>query len=250
VQGLGGDSYSYRLTVHQPRPDFRLSVNPRNPNIPAGGAIPLTVTAARLDGFDGAIDVALPDLPAGVHATPAAIKPGQVTTTVILTADPDAKLAAAPLRVTGKAGAIERTADPEDRLKLIALMPRPDLLMTAETKEVTLEPGGTAEIAVSVARQSGFQGRIPVEVRNLPPRVRVLDVGLNGVLITEDETRRSFTIEALPSAEPGEQLVYVSGQIETRSGQQSSYAAPQAVRLKVTEARSTRPSTHLPPTPR
>jgi hypothetical protein len=61
----------------------------------------------------------------------------------------------------------------------------------------------------------------------------VLDVGLNGVLITEDEVRRSFTIEALPSAEPVDQLIYVSGAIETRSGQQSSYAAPQAIRLHV-----------------
>ena len=74
---------------------------------------------------------------------------------------------------------------------------------------------------------------MPVEVRNLPPHVRVLDVGLNGVLITEDESRRSFTLEALPIAEPGEQLIYVSGQVETRSGQQSSYAAPEAIRLRV-----------------
>jgi hypothetical protein len=105
--------------------------------------------------------------------------------------------------------------------------------MTAETKEVTLEPGGTAEITVSIARQADFHGRVPVEVRNLPPNVRVLDVGLNGVLITEDESRRSFTLEALPMAEPGEQLIYISGQVETRSGQQSSYAAPEPIRLRV-----------------
>jgi hypothetical protein len=112
-------------------------------------------------------------------------------------------------------------------------MPRPDLVMTAETREVTLEPGATAEIAVSIARQPDFRGRVPVEVRNLPPRVRVLDVGLNGVLITEDESRRSFTLEALPTAEPVDQLIYVSGTVETRSGQPSSYASPEAIRLHV-----------------
>jgi len=99
---------------------------------------------------------------------------------------------------------------------------------------VTLAPGGKAEITVSIARQGDFRGRVPVDVRNLPPRVRVLDVGLNGVLITEDQSQRSFTIEALPSAEPVDQLIYVSGDIETRSGQQSSYAAPEAIRLRVT----------------
>jgi hypothetical protein len=56
---------------------------------------------------------------------------------------------------------------------------------------------------------------------------------LNGVLLNEDETRRSFTIDALPNAEPVDQLIYVSGAIETRSGQQNSYAAPQAIRLRV-----------------
>jgi hypothetical protein len=123
-------------------------------------------------------------------------------------------------------------ANPEDHLKLISLMPRADILMTAETKEITLEPGGSAEITVSIARQGDFRGRVPVEVRNLPPRVRVLDVGLNGVLLNETNPRRSFT-DALPNAEPVDQLIYVSGAIETRSGQQNSYAAPQAIRLRV-----------------
>jgi hypothetical protein len=234
AESLGGQNYGYRLSVRHPRPDFRLSVNPRNPNVPAGGSIPLTVTAQRLDGFDGPIEVSLRDLPPGLNAAPAVIQPGQNATTLTLSAAVDAKLAsAAPLQVAGKAGTIERVANPDDRLKLIALMPHPDLVMTAETKEVTLEPGGTAEITVSIARQGDFHGRVPVEVRNLPPYVRVLDVGLNGVLITEDESRRSFTIEALPMAQPVEQAIYVSGQVETRSGQQSSYAAPEGIRLRV-----------------
>jgi hypothetical protein len=234
VQGLGGEEYAYRLTVRAPRPDFRLSASPRNPNVPLGGSVPVTVTATRLDGFDDPIDVALLELPAGLHATHGIIPRGHVSATLILSADGAAKLdAAAPLKVAGKAGALEHLANPDDHLKLIALTPRPDITMTAETREVRLQPGGTAEITVSIVRQGDFRGRIPVEVRDLPARVRVLDVGLNGVLITEDETRRTFTIEALPSAEPVDQLIYVSGAIETRSIQQSSYAAPQAIRLRV-----------------
>ncbi len=238
VQGLGGDRYAYRLTARHPHPDFRLTVNPKNPNVPAGGAIPVTVTALRMDGFDGPIDVSLSDLPPGFHASKGVIAPGQVSTTLALTADANAKLeTAAPLKATGQASiagaTVARAANPEDHLKLISLMPRADILMTAETQEVTLEPGGRAEITVSIQRQGDFRGRVPVEVRNLPPRVRVLDVGLNGVLLNEDESRRSFTIDALPNAEPVDQLIYVSGAIETRSGQQNSYAAPQAIRLHV-----------------
>ena len=74
---------------------------------------------------------------------------------------------------------------------------------------------------------------MPVQVLNLPPRVRVLDVGLNGVLITEDEQERTFRIEALASAQPVDQLIYVGGLVETRSTLQNSYAAIQPVLVKV-----------------
>jgi hypothetical protein len=250
VQGLGGDTFAYRLTVRPPRPDFRLSISPRNPNVPAGGAVPLTITAFRMDGFDEPIEVSLQDLPPGLHATPAVIGRGQVSATIALSADADAKLTAAfPLKAAGRAtssghAALEHAANPEDPLNLISLMPHPDILVTPETKEITLEAGSTAEITVSIARQNGFQGRVPAEVRNLPPHVRVLDVGLNGVLITEDESRRSFTIEALPMAEPVDQLIYISGNIETRSGQASSYASPQAIRLHVKPKQTTVAAAH------
>jgi len=234
VQGLGGENYAYRLTARHPHPDFRLTVNPRNPNVPAGGTIPVTVTALRIDGFDGPIDISLADLPSGLHASTGVIAPGQVSATIALSADSNARLdAVAPFKAIGKAANVVHVASPEDHLKMIALMPRADILMTTETKEITIEPGGSAQIAVSIARQGDFRGRVPVEVRNLPPRVRVLDVGLNGVLLNEDESRRSFTIEALPNAEPVDQLIYVSGFVETRSGQQNSYASPQAIWLHV-----------------
>ncbi len=234
VRNLGGQDYGYRLNIRPPRPDFRLAVNPRNANVPAGGSIPVTVTALRLDGFEGKIDVKLEDLPAGFTGTPGVIQSGQVSTTLLLSAAEDTKLAsAAPLKVAGTANSITRYADPDDKLKLIALMPKADILLKSETKVVELEPGGTAEVSVSLTRQNGFGGRVPVEVRNLPPRVRVLDVGLNGVLLNEDETKRSFTLEALPSAEPMEQLIYLSGTVETRSPLQNSYAAGTPILLRV-----------------
>ena len=234
VRSAGSDEHAYRLNIREPRADFRLAVNPRNPNVPAGASIPLTVTALRLDSFDGPIEVALEGVPAGFHATRNTIQPGQASTTVLLSADTGAKLSqAVPLTVVGKGGSVTRYANPEDKLKYIALMPQPDVVMTTETKEVTLEPGGTAEVSVSIARQNGFGGRVPVEVRNLPPRVRVLDVGLNGVLINEDETKRTFVLEALDSASPVDQEIYVAAKVETRSPLDTSFAAPQSIRLKV-----------------
>jgi hypothetical protein len=208
-----------------------------------GGAVPITVTALRLDEFDAPIDVELTDLPAGLHATKGVIAAGQVSTTLLLSADPEAKLErAAALKVKGSASvgaaAKIRFANPEDHLKLIALMPAADISAMAETKVVEVEAGKKAQVAVRIQRHNGFGGRVPIEVRNLPPRVRVTDVGLNGVLINENEDHRSFTIEALPSAEPMEQLIYVSGLVETRSPQQNSYAAPTPILLRVKPATS------------
>lgn len=229
--------HSYRLTIRDPEPDFRLSMSPRNPNVPRGSSMPVTVTVFRMDDFDGPIDVEIPNLPAGLRSTKATFGKGHMFTTILLTADAAADWKTAPFDVIGKAvingKPVSHHADPEARLKMVALMPKPEILMTAETTEVTVQRGGTAEVFVHVVRQGDYGGRVPVEVRNLPPRVRVLDVGLNGVLINESESRRSFVIEALPSAEPGDQIIYVSGKVETRSPQESSYAAPQAILLKV-----------------
>jgi hypothetical protein len=234
VRGLHGDEYAYRLTVRAPTPDFQLSVTPKNPNLPKGGRIPLTVTALRMDDFDGAIDgaidVSLEDLPAGIHAGKGTIAPGEISTTLLLSADAGATLlGAAPLKVSGRAQIAGRTmahaASPSDALKLISLAPTADVFMTAETTHVEIEPGGTAKVTVSIKRNNGFGGRVPVEVRNLPPGILVTDVGLNGVLLNENEERRSFTLEALPSAQPITQPIYVSGNVETRAaGQQNSFA--------------------------
>jgi hypothetical protein len=234
VRGQGGNDYAYRLTLRDPKPDFRLTVNPKNPNVPRGGTIPLTVTAFRMDGYEGPIEVTLENLPDGLRASKAEIGAGQVSATVLVSADESARLAiAAPLTVKGTAGNIAHYANPDDKLKLISLMPQPDVAIVATTREVTLEPGGTAEISVKVKRQNGFSGRVPVQVMNLPPRVRVLDVGLNGVLLNETDTERTFVIEALPSAEAIEQYVYVSGAVETRSNLQNSYAANEPILVKV-----------------
>jgi len=238
VRKLTGPDYAYRLTVRHPSPDFTLSVSPRNPNVPVGGRIPITVTALRQDEFDGPIEVSLKDLPTGLHATRGTIAAGQTSTTLLVSADEEAKLdRAVPLAVAGRARLAgvweERWANPEDKLKLISLMPKPDIVMMAETKEVVLEPGGTAEVEVSIQRNNDYGGRVPVDVRNLPPGVRVLDVGLNGVLINETENRRKFVLAALTNAQPIEQAIVVAGEIETRAdAQQTSYAA-QPVILKV-----------------
>jgi len=238
VRGLDGEDFAYRLTVRPPSPDFTLSVNPRNPNVPIGGRIPVTVTALRLDDFDGPIEVAMEDLPAGLSATKGVIEPGQVSTTLLLSAEENAHLdSAVPLKVSGKAQDGSRQlahwANPDDKLKLIALSTKPDIEMEAKTREVVLEPGKTATVEVAIQRHNSFGGRVPVEVYNLPPRVIVTDVGLNGVLIHEKDDHCTFVLQALPNAEAADQPIVLSGNIETRADDQQSEYASAPIRLKV-----------------
>ncbi len=231
VRGLKGDAFAYRLTVREPVPGFRLGVSPHNPNVPAGERIPLVVTALRLDDFDGPIPVSVQNLPRGLHATEGRIEPGQTSTTLLLSADADAKIETAVPLVVKAANGTE--ADPADRLKMIALMPRPDVHMLSEARHVTIQPGGRAEVHVSIQRNNGFAGRVPVEILNLPPGVRVIDIGLNGVLINEDEQKRSFTLEALPTAEPLTQPLIVAAAVETRAGGQQNAFAGEPIELHV-----------------
>jgi len=58
---------------------------------------------------------------------------------------------------------------------------------------------------------------VPCKIRNLPPGVRVVNVGLNGVLVTETQTSRTFTLHAEDWAKPITQPIYVVGEVESNS---------------------------------
>jgi hypothetical protein len=247
VRGNLAKAQPYRLTARRPEEDFRISFTPANPNVPPGSAVPLNVSVRRIDGFRGPISVSVEGLPPGITASPAVVAPDQVFTTILLKSENDLKAAngkAFPITVKGHAVTnggkqLARTANPEDRLKLVSTMPTPDVRMAAITKVVEIEAGGEAQVSLSVERMNGFKGRVPVAVLNLPPAVRVADIGLNGVMVNEDETKRTFTLYALPTAEGMEQVIYVAGNVETRSPQQNLFAAPEAILLRVKPAKKT-----------
>ena len=239
THGRSGEDFSYRLALRPPREDFRLSADPRAPNIPQGERVPVRVTAFRDDGFDGSIHVAVEDLPPGIHADDTVIPSGQMVATIMLHADTDSAIGAAfPLKIRGTARIdgkwVTKSANPADTLQFVSVTAPADIVITTDKREVVLEPGEDARIRVSVTRKNGFAGRVPVEVLNLPPHTDTPEVGLNRIMITEEENARTFSIRALPGAQPLEQLIYVSGIVETRSPQPTSFTAEPIV-LKIVE---------------
>jgi len=235
VKGRKGPELTYHLSLRAPRPDYQLSLKSPIANVPAGGRVPVTVVAARLEGYEEPIHLAVRNLPAGLHATEATIPPGEFSATLVLSADPDLRLEhPVPLIVKDDKG---REASDGDRLRLIALTTPSDIQFSAKTREVRLTPGSKAEISVELHRSNGFAGRVPVEVRDLPQEIVVSNVGLNGVLINETETTRTFTIEALPNAQPVEQTIVVSGRVETRAAAQENTFAAEPIRVIVQPAK-------------
>src|SRR5262249_56879264 len=110
-----------------------------------------------------------------------------------------------------------------------ALIAAGDIVTTTEESAVTLKPGGTVKLTVNIERRGKFAGRVPVDVRGLPHGVKVLDIGLNGVLITERETRRTFVLYAEPWVEPTQHPFVV---VARQEGKNTEHAA-KSVQLNV-----------------
>jgi WD40 repeat protein len=231
ARGEGGKAHAYRLTVRPPRPDFTVSFSPTAPVVTRGGATALRVNVQRIDEFDGPIALELLDLPTGFEAPRTDVPAGENNTVFALHASEKATVPAkqSPLRLRAKA----TIAGKEVVREVVGGVPRlvgpGDIVTTTEQSEVTLAPGGEVKVTVTVQRRDPKVGRIPLDVQGLPHGVRVLDVGLNGILITPGETRRTFVLYAEPWVRPMSHPFVVLARREDRG---TEYAA-RSVLLRV-----------------
>lgn len=232
AHGHGGPAYGYRLTVREPRPDFTVSFNPTAPQVWKGGALPITVSVNRTDEFDGPVRVTLENLPAGFEAPPTFIEAGQLSTTFALYAaatavDPPANTA--PPKLVARATIAGKEVVREVIGGLPKVIDPGDLVTTTVVGDVTIAPGGEAKMLVKIDRRNGFKGRVPLEVRGLPYGVRVMDIGLNGILVTERDTEREVVIFAEPWVPAMDHPFVV---LAKREGKNTEHAA-KSVLLKV-----------------
>jgi WD40 repeat protein len=230
-RGQGGRDYAYRLTVRPPRPGYSVSFSPTAPAVWKGGAVPVTVNANRTDGFDGPIAVRLENVPPGFSAPPTTIPAGENSTTFALWADATAATPAKapPLKLLAKVTIDGAEVAREATGGVPQAVEPGDLATVTEQPEVTVRPGEQARLTVRIERRNGFTGRVPLDVRGLPHGVHVLDVGLNGILITERETARTITIACEPWVQPTEHPFVVL----SRSEKKNTEHAAQSVLLRV-----------------
>lgn len=134
AQRQGGPEYAYRLRIDRPRPDFALRMVPSGINGSPGVSVPVTIYAARKDGFAG--DIVVSTSTAGYSISGGRIPAGSDSVTATLTFPEAAKGPPQPLEVTGTAeiagSKVTRKVMPaDDMLQAFIyhqLVPAPELL--------------------------------------------------------------------------------------------------------------------------
>ncbi|QDU21149.1 WD40 repeat domain-containing protein [Urbifossiella limnaea] len=227
TRGAGGPTHAFRVTVRPPRPDFALAFNPTAPAVWRNGAVPVSVTATRRDGFDGPIRLKLEGLPPGFHAPESSIEAGQLGTAFALSASADAVVpAGAMLKLVGTARIDGKDVTREAAGGAPKALDTADVRTTVRQAELVVRPGQEVKFTVDIERRNGFGGRVPLDVRGLPHGVRVMNVGLNGILVTERDTSREVTLYCEPWVKPTEHPIVVLARHEAKNTEHAARSLP------------------------
>jgi WD40 repeat protein len=221
VRGLEGPDFRYTLTIRHRREDFKVTLHGADLTVDAGSAEEFKVTAQRIDDFEGPIRVDITGLPPGFSATtPVTIEAGQIEAFGVITAAENTEKpgadAAKQSKVRASAsigghdvshpvnnlGTIKLGATtPKLRVKIAAAKGGAAPLNTSSSGplEFAVAPGQTIMLKVKVER-NGFKGGISFgnegAGRNLPFGMIVDNIGLNGLLLVDNQDEREFFITA------------------------------------------------------
>lgn len=240
ARGQGGDRFTYRLTVREAKPDFKVTLNGASPKINAGSGQSFSVTADRLDGFDGEITVDIKGLPRGFTVSnPLVIQAGHSEAKGTLNALMDATdpgTNSALCMVTATASIKGKVVTKEvNNFGMIKLAEKPKLFVSLEPPspqhgsnavsttnsqplELTIAPGQTIPAWLKVKR-NGHEDLVTFTVEDLPHGVIVDNIGLNGVLIPKGQNEREIFLTAAKWVPETDRLCFA---IENQAGRQTS----------------------------
>jgi hypothetical protein len=245
----GGPLYGYRLIARQQAEDFTLTISSPFVNIPAGGTSVITVTADRR-GYDGPIQLMIPDLPKGIHVAggviPREYMDGANTRTVnrrgilTITADPGASWTTGQLEVWGEAtaagGAVLRrrarglgmsvdVAGATDQGVVDRQRPlTAPWLGWGLPAALTDPPAATLEVRQTGVQQMAEGARYEFAYKwtfrgsGTPPKQVGVDVVGAKDIRAIDMTTSSFAVTITKATDPGLYDVYVNGRVRTDEG--------------------------------
>ncbi len=231
LTGHGGPTYFYNLSATPLRPDFSLKCDDDRAMISPGNRTAWFVIVERKYGFGGDVAVEVKGLPAGVTASSLTLPATMTQGVVILSAAPDAKIDMAMAQVVGtaqlpgadgKPAAVTRIAHPLSEIYLpgggrgllevntqgVAVTEQNDLEVSVANPNVTIKPGETVKVDVTIKRRADYTKPVTLDLRvnhlggiftnPLPPGITVED----GATIPEGKTTGTLTIKAAPDAKP------------------------------------------------
>jgi hypothetical protein len=230
----GGPEFVYFLKITRPQPHFLLETDTDKTLLAPGTSAPIFVRVTRKNGFTGEVQLAIDGLPPGVSAGCGRILSDGKDGCIILKAAPDAKLAAANVRITGSAQhseggpavALTATAQPLQEIYMpgggrwhfpvsthaVSVGDPLDLkTVQLSTTAVTLKPGESKTIDVTIERTAGFKQNVTLDVayqhlgvifgNSLPAGVTV-DERASQTLLSGDKVKGSIVLKAAPDAKP------------------------------------------------
>jgi hypothetical protein len=237
LHGRGGPRFVYFLKAERAEPHFTLAADTDKTPLAPGTANVIYVRAVRKNGFEGEIQLAIHDLPPGVTASCGRILANGMDGCIILNAAPDAKLAMANVRITGTATftpkdgkplTLSATARPlqefyspgggrghypVDTHAVSVSEPMDIRSVKLSTTEVTLKPGESKTIEVTIERRPDFKQNVTLSAHyqhlgsiygdSLPPGVKVDDKA-SQTLLTAGQSKGTITLKAAPDAKPVE----------------------------------------------
>ncbi|HBB75596.1 MAG TPA: hypothetical protein DC048_14255 [Planctomycetaceae bacterium] len=256
----GGDAFVYALEVRESRPWFELFADTDKTLIAPGTTGVLFVRAVRRNGFNGAIQLAVDGLPAGVTASCGRILPGKGQDgCIVFQAATDAQPLAAPITILGSGrhegdeAAPERTADavvyqetylpgggrghwPVESHVVAVSKPADIRRVTVGETAVRLAPGGSTTLDIEIERAEGFTANVLLEVtyahlggvfgNSLPEGVTV-DASKSETLLTGGKTKGRIVLQAAANApEAPEQQFVVMANVSLNFVMKRTYGSP------------------------
>ena len=231
LTGHGGPTYFYNLTATTLRPDFSLKCDGDRAMIAPGNRTAWFVIVERKYGFAGDVTVDVKGLPPGVTASPLTLPPTMTQGVILLSAGLDAKINMNEVQVVGaaqlpgadgKPAAATRIAHPLSEIYLpgggrgllevdtqgVAVTEPNDMAVSVANPNITLKPGDTLKIDVTIKRRPDYTKAVTLDLRvnhlggiftnPLPPGVTVED----GATIPEGKDTGQITLKAAPDAKP------------------------------------------------
>lgn len=231
VHQRGGERFPYFLQVRPARPHFTLEIDSDRTTLTPGLTGIIFVRAVRREGFSGDIELRVEGLPSGVTPLCDRIPASSQDGCIFLKTAPDAPRGAADIRVLGRSAGDANApfavaARPLQELMVdggsrylipvdthtLAIVDALDLkLVQVSPETVTLKPGETKTIEVTIERAAGFKEAVTLTAVHgqhvyvfgncLPPGV-TLDANASRTRLPGDQVKGTLVLTAAADAKP------------------------------------------------